>query len=136
MKTLIVDDDNIMRRILRRAAMGLGHDVTGCEDAESALETLNSERFEMIILDWMLPGMDGIELCRRIRQMPDGTNCMIIMVTAKNKPDDLLAVLDAGADDYISKPVNLETLKTRLTVAERQLKNIQRRVDTLTAGSQ
>lgn len=119
MKTLIVDDDNIMRRILKRTAMALGHDVTGCVDAEKALKAVKSDDYSLVILDWMLPGMDGIELCRRIRKMPGGDRCFIIMVTIKDKFEDLLKVLEAGADDYIAKPVDVKLLKTRLTVAER-----------------
>jgi len=122
MKILIVEDDNMMRRILKRAAMAVGHEATGCIDAERALEMLAENRYPLVILDWMLPGMDGIELCRRIRKMPDGEQTFILMVTAKDKFDDLVEVLNAGADDYIAKPVDVKTLKTRLTVAERMLR--------------
>jgi len=125
--TLIVDDDNVMRRMLRRTAMSLGHEVTGCVDAEQALEAFQSNRYLLVILDWMLPEMDGLELCRRIRRMPGGEKCIIIMVTAKNRPDDLLAVLDAGADDYIAKPVDVKVLKARIMVAERMVRNLERR---------
>ncbi len=121
MRTLIVDDDHIMRRMIRKAAMSLGQEATGCADAEKALEILKDESFELVVLDWMLPGMDGIELCKRIRVLPDGDKCFILMVTAKNSHEDLLAVLDAGANDYIAKPVDMKTLKTRLTVAERMI---------------
>jgi sigma-B regulation protein RsbU (phosphoserine phosphatase) len=125
--TLIVEDDNIMRRMLRRAAMSIGHEVTGCVTAEKALEACQANKYPLIILDWILPGMDGLEFCRRIRRMPDGEDCIIIMVTARNKPEDLLAVLDAGADDYIAKPFDLKLLKTRITVAERMVLNQERR---------
>jgi len=124
MKILIVEDDNMMRRILKRAAMAVGHEATGCVDAERALEMLAENGYPLVILDWMLPGMDGIELCRRIRSMPDGEHTFILMVTAKDKFDDLVEVLNAGADDYIAKPVDVKTLKTRLTVAERMLRKL------------
>lgn len=124
MKTLIVDDDNIMRRILKRTAMGLGHEVMGCVNAERALEAYEADKYELIILDWMLPGMSGIELCRRIRTMPQGDYPIILMVTAKDQYEDLLEVLDAGADDYIAKPVDVKFLKTRLTVAERLFRKL------------
>ncbi len=104
--------------------MGLGHEVTGCADAEHALESLQNEQYSLIILDWMLPGMDGIELCRMIRQMPRGDLPFIIMVTAKDKYEDLIKVLDAGADDYIAKPVDVKFLKTRITVAERMTRKL------------
>lgn len=125
MKTLIVDDDNIMRRIIRKAAMSLGHEATGCADAEKALELFISDKHELVVLDWMLPGMDGLQLCRKIRQLPGGDKCFIIMVTAKSAHEDLLAVLDAGANDYIAKPVDSKTLRTRLTVAERIVINLK-----------
>ena len=125
MRVLIVEDDNMMRRILKRAAMAVGHDVTGCVDAERALEMLAEEKFTLVILDWMLPGMDGVELCRRIRKMPGGEHCFILMVTAKDKHEDLVEVLNAGADDYIAKPVDVKTLKTRLTVAERMFRRLE-----------
>ena len=119
MKTLIIDDDNVMRRFIRKAAMGLGHEVSGCADAEKGLEAYEKEKPSIIVLDWMLPGMDGLEFCRRVRRMDGGDRCFIIMVTARDTYEDLLTVLDAGANDYIAKPVELKALKTRLTVAER-----------------
>ena len=125
MNILIVEDDNMMRRILKRAAMALGHEVTGCIDAERALEMLGENKYTIIMLDWMLPGMDGIELCRRIRNMPGGERCFILMVTAKNTHEDMLKVLGAGADDYIAKPVDVKTLKTRLAVAESMYKKLE-----------
>lgn len=125
MKTLIVDDDNIMRRILKRSAMNLGLDVTGCADAEHAIEALQKDTFPLIVLDWMLPGMDGVELCRKIRKMSSGERSFIVMITAKDKHEDLLEVLEAGADDYIAKPVDVKLLKTRLTVAKRMAKKFQ-----------
>lgn len=122
MKILIVEDDNMMLRILKRAAMAVGHEATGCVDAERALEMLGESRYPLVILDWLLPGMDGLELCRRIRSMPEGEQTFILMVTAKDRHEDLVEVLNAGADDYIAKPVDVKTLKTRLTVAERMMR--------------
>lgn len=126
MNTLIVEDDNMMRRILKRAAMALGHEVTGCVDAERALEMLaGGSKYTLVILDWMLPGMDGIELCKKIRSMPGGEHCFILMVTAKDRHEDLLEVLAAGADDYIAKPVDVKTLKTRLAVAMNMFERLE-----------
>ena len=125
MKILIVEDDNMMRRILKRAAMAVGHDATGCADAERALEMLAEDTYPLIILDWMLPGMDGLQLCRKIKGMPSGEHSFILMVTAKDRHEDLVEVLNAGADDYIAKPVDVKTLKTRLTVAERMFRRLE-----------
>jgi len=122
MKILIVEDDNMMSRILKRAAMAVGYEAADCVDAERALEMLEDNRYPLVILDWMLPGMDGIELCRRIRSMPEGESIFILMVTAKDRHEDLVEVLNAGADDYIAKPVDVKTLKTRLTVAGRMMR--------------
>jgi len=124
MKVLIVDDDNIVRRVLKRAVLGLEHEAVGCVDAEQALEAMDRDNFPLVILDWMLPGMDGLELCRRIRKRPGGQNCFVLMVTAKNTHEDLMEVLDAGADDYIAKPIDVKLLKTRITVAERMIKKL------------
>jgi len=125
MKVLIVEDDNMMRRILKRAVMAVGHEATGCADAERALEMLSEDSFPLVILDWMLPGMDGIEFCRKIRKMPGGEHYYVLMVTAKDRYEDLVEVLNAGADDYIAKPVDVKTLKTRITVAERMFKRLE-----------
>lgn len=125
MKTLIVEDDNMMRRILKRAAMSVGYDAVGCVDAERALEMLEKDQYPLVILDWMLPGMDGIDLCRQIRSKPEGEHCFILMVTAKNTHEDLVKVLDAGADDYLAKPVDIKTLKTRLIVAARMFNKLE-----------
>lgn len=124
MKVLIVDDDNIVRRVLKRAVMALEHEAVGCVDAEQALEAMDKDAYPLVILDWMLPGMDGLELCRRIRKRPGGQSCFILMVTAKNTHEDLVEVLDAGADDYIAKPIDVKLLKTRITVAERMIKKL------------
>jgi DNA-binding response OmpR family regulator len=115
-----------MRRILKRTAMNLELEVTGCADAEHAIEALQKDSFPLIVLDWMLPGMDGVELCRLARKMSGGKKSFIIMITAKDKHEDLLEVLEAGADDYIAKPVNVKLLKTRLTVAKRMAQKLQK----------
>ena len=75
--------------------------------------------FPLILLDWVLPGMDGVELCRRVRQLPGGDSPVILLSTVRDKLDFLLAGLDAGVDDYLTKPLNETTLLTRLAIAER-----------------
>jgi len=72
MKTLIVEDDNMMRRILKRAAMALGYEVAGCIDAEHALDLIENQEFKLVILDWMLPGMSGLDLLKRVKEAMPG----------------------------------------------------------------
>ncbi len=83
-----------------------GHEVTACETAISALEAYQQTFYPLIVTDLGLPGMDGLELCHRIRSLPQGEQSMILVVTARDTPEDLQAVLDAGADDYLIKPVS------------------------------
>jgi CheY-like chemotaxis protein len=79
-----------------------------------------------MLLDWLLPGIDGLELCRRVRSLR-GRDEVILVVTARGGADDLAAVLDAGADDYLPKPFDIAMLDVRLTVAERTVMNVQAR---------
>lgn len=127
MKILIVDDDEAIRYLFKRVISSLGHEVTDCEDAEAALSAYLQDTYPLVILDWMLPCMDGLQLCRQIRMLPQGNNSIIVMATARSNPEDLQAVLDAGADDYIAKPIDIGLLKTRLTVAERMALNLRER---------
>ena len=75
----------------------------------------------MVILDWQMPGLDGLEVCRRLRAHPEGDITFVLGATARDRADDLTAVLDAGADDYMSKPVTPDNLQARLRIAERRI---------------
>ncbi|MES4785218.1 MAG: hypothetical protein C4294_04715, partial [Nitrospiraceae bacterium] len=80
-----------------------------------------------VILDWQLPGMDGLQLCRCIRSLPKADRSIIVMITARNHPNDLHAVLRAGANDYLAKPVEFGLLKVRLAIAEQSARNLLER---------
>ncbi len=125
MKVLVVEDDITTRSLFKMILRPRGHDVTACEDAESAWEICQQEDFQIIILDWMLTGLDGLGLCRRIRAMPNGERFVILICTARDAQDDIRQVIDAGADDYLAKPIEISLLKIRLALAERNavLKN-------------
>jgi PAS domain S-box-containing protein len=127
MKTLLVDDDSSLRRLLARILTERGYEVHGCESAEQAWDACESLTFDMAIIDWMLPGMSGLELCRRLRARSLPQRPLIIMLTGRSGPDDLAQVLEAGADDYWTKPIEIDRLRVRLTVAERQARNIGER---------
>ena len=127
MRVLIVDDDPVTGRVLSEMVRARGHEAVVCTDAESALECCAREVFALVLLDWLLPGMDGLELCRRIRALPHGHRSLMLMVTARDRADDLRAVLAAGADDYVPKPFTPASLDVRLAVAERQAETLCQR---------
>lgn len=127
MKALLIEDDPVGRRQLEAALSSRGHDVTACADAESAWEIFQREPHALVVADWLLPGMDGLELCRNIRALPDGDRSVILVITSRDQPDDLQEVLDAGANDYLAKPVEMAFLQVRLILAERQVAEIDQR---------
>lgn len=113
--------------LLQRIIHARGHEVTGCESAEAALEILEKEFFPLITLDIQLPGMSGLELSRLLRSRPMGSYYYILVGTGNNRPEDLREILGAGADDYIGKPYHPALLDVRLTVAEAAVQEIARR---------
>jgi DNA-binding response OmpR family regulator len=129
-KVLIVEDDPDIRGLVAEiVGEERGHDVAAFATAEEAWEASQTEVFPLMVLDWMLPGaMDGLELCRRVRQTPQGANSVILVLTARSRPPDLSAVLDAGADDYLSKPIDLRLFDIRLAIAERRVEEIAARL--------
>ena len=126
---LVVEDDEDMRGLIVKVVQMRGHQVIGCGNAETAWTTYQEGSFSIVFLDWELPGMDGLELCRKIRSHPKGERSVIVMITARDQSDDLQAVLRAGANDYIAKPVTLDMLKVRLAIAEQSVRNIDRRYE-------
>lgn len=95
--------------------------MTSCETAEQAWEACQAGPYDLALVDSILPGMGGPELCRRIRGLPWGDQVVILMVIGRDHPEGLREVLDAGADDCVTEPINLEFLNLRLTIAERRL---------------
>jgi two-component system phosphate regulon response regulator PhoB len=129
MRVLLVDDDPLAQGLAEELLVRRGHEVVACADAESGWQAHQTEPFPLMVLDWMLPGgMDGLELCRRLRASPDGDRPVVLVMTARDQPADLAAVLDAGADDYVAKPFNLDILDIRLAVAERHVEMVAARV--------
>lgn len=121
MKTLVVEDDPSMRLLLETLLRARGHDVSTFADAAAGLEAWKQEPHPLVLLDWMMKGMSGVDLCRQMRSLPGGQSCVIILITARNQPEDLLAALDAGADDYITKPLSADLLIVRLMIAEERV---------------
>jgi len=127
MRTLLVEDDATTRFLVESLLRERGYEVTAVADAESAWPLCEQTSYPLIVLDWVLPGMDGLTLCRRIRDLPHGNLSLVVVLTSRDQPEDLQAVLDAGADDYLSKPVEFAKLSVRLTIAERQVHNLLQR---------
>jgi PAS domain S-box-containing protein len=121
MRILVVEDDALQREVMRRTLVAAAHEVLAVGDAELALVAHAQTPFELIVVDWLLPGMDGLRLVQRIRVLPGGEAVFTIIITARDKPDDLQRVLDSGADDYMAKPAEPSALLARVAIAERRL---------------
>jgi len=127
MKILLIEDHPDSRRNLCRLIEQRGHQVVACASAEEAEAELEKETFPFLILDWMLPGKSGVELCRNLRARPKGDEMFILLVTARADPEDLEHALEAGANDYLTKPLDARRLNVRLSVAERNIRELQER---------
>src|SRR3954471_13497814 len=127
MKILLVEDHPGSRRNLQRLIAKRGHDVTAVGSAEEAEAALAAETFPFLILDWMLPGKSGVDLCRELRAKQNGDEMFILLVTAKADTEDLEQALEAGANDYLTKPLDVGLLDVRISVAERQIRELTER---------
>jgi phosphoserine phosphatase RsbU/P len=122
MRILIADDEQVMRRRLTLHLSKWGYEVVEASDGNHAWGIIQKpESPRLVILDWMMPGLDGIEICRRARQLPEGTLLHIIMLTSREDPEDIVAGFEAGADDFISKRINTAELRARIQVGERMV---------------
>ncbi|HLY59381.1 MAG TPA: response regulator [Terriglobia bacterium] len=140
MEVLIAEDDAVSRRLLEVSLVRWGYQVIEAKDGIEALQVLSRENCPPIaILDWMMPGMDGIELCRRVRADQKLFSVHIILLTAKNGRGDIVEGLGAGADDYISKPFDREELRARVQVGIRLVelqRKLAERVEELSRANQ
>jgi two-component system response regulator MprA len=118
MRVLVVDDDRALRDALRRALTLGGYDVQVAEGGREGLARVDDTRPDAIVLDVLMPDVDGLEVCRRLRSAGDRTP--VLMLTARDAVDDRIAGLDAGADDYLVKPFDVEELKARLRALMRR----------------
>jgi diguanylate cyclase (GGDEF)-like protein len=119
MRILIADDDATSRLVLEATASKLGHECLVAKDGSSAWELLSTEGIDVLLTDWQMPGVDGLELCRRVRSKLDGHFVYIVLITGLGHPEDVLEGMSAGADDYLVKPVVPFAVQTRLVAAER-----------------
>jgi two-component system response regulator MprA len=123
MRILVVDDDRAVRESLRRSLQFNGYQVETAGDGQQALESVTTARPDAMVLDVMMPRLDGLEVCRRLRST--GDDLPILVLTARDAVSDRVSGLDAGADDYLPKPFALEELLARLRALLRRASNEQ-----------
>jgi len=126
MKILIVDDELVSRKKLEVLIQGLGHETLSAKDGLEGWDIWKSKMPRIVITDWVMPGMDGLELCRKIRESEGSQYTFIIMVTSKKEVNDIVSGMDAGADDFITKPFSKEELVVRIRAGERILGYVTR----------
>lgn len=119
MKILIAEDDVVSRKKLEFLLQNLGYVTLSAKNGREAWEIWKTERPRMVITDWMMPEMDGLELCRKIRNSSWSEYTYLIIVTSRNDTEDLIQGMDAGADDFISKPYNKAELSVRIRAGRR-----------------
>ena len=120
MRALIADDDPVAAMAVSRSMSNWGFETTVVHDGLAAWEHLtSSDPASLAIVDWEMPGLEGPELCRRVRSDTERAHLYLILLTARNSSTDLVAGLEAGADDYLIKPVDLNELKARVQVGVR-----------------
>lgn len=135
MRVLLADDDVVSLRRLEIALLKWDYEPVLARDGKEAWAILDSdERPPLALVDWMMPGMDGAELCRALRQSPRHPSTYVILVTARTRPEEMVEGLEAGADDYLKKPYRNDELKARLGVGLRVVtleRRLQERVTEL-----
>jgi CheY-like chemotaxis protein len=117
-KILVAEDDPVSRRVLEAVLNRMGHDCASAEDGEAAWTRFQNDVPDVLITDWMMPGMAGPELCKQVRAAY-GTDCYVIMLTALSGDGEIRTAMEAGADDFLNKPLDRNQLSMRLAVAER-----------------
>ena len=119
MKVLIAEDDTPSRMLLERKLDSWGYEVLAAERGDQAWDLIRTEKPGIVILDWVMPGLNGIDVSRKIRSSEDLPYIYIILLTSKRQSPDMLTGFNAGADDYIIKPFDKDILRSRVAVGQR-----------------
>lgn len=120
-RVLVVDDSRLQRRILVGSLKKWGFEVVEAESGETAMDICRSMPPDLVLSDWMMPGMNGLEFCRAFRELPGDSYGYFILLTSKSEKNEVAQGLDAGADDFLTKPVNSDELRARISAGERIL---------------
>jgi phosphoserine phosphatase RsbU/P len=121
MNALVADDDATTCALLSAVLSELGHQAESVADGAAAWQRYQNAKHSLVVLDIEMPELDGIEVCRRIRQMDERRETFVLVLTGRDHPGDLATVLDAGADDYVTKPATPEQIRARLVIAGRRI---------------
>jgi len=119
MRILVADDDLLTRKMVQRLLEGAGHEVVLAADGAEAWAIIEKDHFPMVISDWIMPNVDGVELVRRIRARQNVFYTYAILLTAKSSKEELVEAMDAGADDFVSKPFDAAELQSRVRAGQR-----------------
>jgi DNA-binding response OmpR family regulator len=123
LRILLADDDLAMRDLLATVLLAYGHEVETFDDGAEVWAAFQAAPAPIVVLDWEMPKMDGLDVCRAIRKHPEGADTYLMMITSRSKAADLEDVLNVGADDYLSKPVTPSDVAARLRIAEKRMEN-------------
>ena len=121
MKVLIVEDDTASRIVLEKHLKDWGYEVLTAQDGKEAWEIIQDQQPEIVLIDWVMPGMNGLELCKKVRSGQNNGYTYIIFLTSKIESDDIVTALDTGADDHLCKPFDKSVLKSRMAVGARTI---------------
>lgn len=121
MRILVVEDDPVSRKLLQKTLEGWGYEIITAENGQKALDIIMNENLKFVVADWMMPIMDGLTLCRMLRSSKDKGYVYFIMLTGKDKKEDIIEGLKAGVDDYVVKPFDRSELQVRVRAGERIL---------------
>lgn len=119
---LVIEDEDALATLLQYNLEKEGYDTALCADGEEALIRIDERQPDLVVLDWMLPTISGIEICRRLRQRPETRNLPIVMLTARGEETDRIRGLDTGADDYVVKPFSMSELSARIRAVLRRIR--------------
>src|SRR5215213_1006355 len=119
MKVIVADDDVVTRMLMVSVVEGLGHECVPASTGTAALEAYDKFGADVIVTDWLMPGLDGLELCRQVRLYTDRRYAYVVVVSGRSDRADVLSGMRAGADGYLSKPIHFEELEMQLNAAAR-----------------
>lgn len=137
MNILIADDDPVTLKLLSSRLGEWGHTIHPAADGDTAWEIIRGTPVDIVVSDWMMPGLDGLQLCRRIRENAESGYIYLILISAHDTKADIVHGLESGVDDYITKPVDLDTLRARIEIGARIVnleRTLNRKIEIITAN--